>query len=124
PGKTFNERVVAWSERAITIEAELNSIQREIDARSFALYVIDEADRRVIIDGFGDRSGESVAPEEPESDADPDDEDEIDNSADAASLASELMSWAVGVALGRFDIRLATGTKALALEPQTFDPLP
>ena len=35
-----------------------------------------------------------------------------------------LLSWAVGVAFGRFDIRLATGERAMPPEPDPFDPLP
>ena len=44
--------------------------------------------------------------------------------ADTATLAAELVSWAVGVAFGRFDVRLATGERALPAEPEPFDPLP
>ena len=39
-------------------------------------------------------------------------------------LAAEMMSWAVGVAYGRFDVRLATGEHALPPEPDPFAPLP
>ena len=44
--------------------------------------------------------------------------------ADTAGLAAELVSWAVGVAFGRFDVRLATGERELPGEPEPFDPLP
>jgi hypothetical protein len=40
-----------------------------------------------------------------------------------ADLA-ELLSWSVGVAFGRFDLRLATGERELPTEPDPFDPLP
>ena len=39
------------------------------------------------------------------------------STADAASLAAELVSWAVGVAFGRFDVRLATGERELPPSP-------
>ena len=39
-------------------------------------------------------------------------------------LTAELVSWAVGVAFGRFDVRLATGERELPAEPEPFDPLP
>jgi hypothetical protein len=124
PGKTLSARAVAWSEQVVTIEAELASTQAEIDARSFDLYVIDEADRRVIVDGFGDGSGELGAPDEPETDTEPDEEGDAEDGADAVSLTAELVSWAVGVAFGRFDVRFANGTRTQAPEPQPFDPLP
>src|SRR5439155_6036471 len=38
--------------------------------------------------------------------------------------AAELVSWAVGVAFGRFDVRLAIGAGPLPVEPEPFDPLP
>lgn len=39
-------------------------------------------------------------------------------------LSGESLSWAVGVAFGRFDWRLATGEREAPLEPDPFDPLP
>ena len=44
--------------------------------------------------------------------------------ADAMSLAAGLVSWAVGVAFGRFDIRLATSARVQPEEPEPFEPLP
>lgn len=44
--------------------------------------------------------------------------------ADTAALTAELVSWSVGVAFGRFDVRLATGERPLPPEPEPFDPLP
>ena len=35
-----------------------------------------------------------------------------------------LLSWTVGVAFGRFDVRLATGERPLLHGPEPFDPLP
>ena len=56
---------------------------------------------------------------------DTDDENESTHSnADAVRLAAELVSWAVGVAFGRFEVRLATGARPLPQEPKPFDPLP
>lgn len=39
-------------------------------------------------------------------------------------LKSEVLSWAIGVAFGRFDWRLATGEREAPPEPDPFDPLP
>ena len=57
-------------------------------------------------------------------DADADEEDDEDEDADVAGLTAELVAWAVGVAMGRFDVRLATGERAAPPEPEPFDPLP
>jgi hypothetical protein len=97
------------------------AIQTEIDERCFDLYGINESDRRAIIDGFATGGSE---PGEAGMEIDPDDEREIDSRPDTAILAAELVSWAVGVAFGRFDIRLATGVRTLPDEPDPFDPLP
>ena len=35
-----------------------------------------------------------------------------------------LLSWCLGVAFGRFDLRLATGEREAPPEPEPFDPLP
>ncbi len=125
-GDALAARAVTWGEHVRAIEAELVAIQAEIDARCFDLYGIDEADRRAITEGFGggaDPSGEP-ADRDAEADADIDDEREVENSADAAGLAAELVSWAVGVAFGRFDVRPATGAQELPAEPEPFDALP
>lgn len=42
----------------------------------------------------------------------------------AADLTADLFDWLVGVAFGRFDIRLATGERQPPPEPGPFDPLP
>src|SRR5690606_3020947 len=43
---------------------------------------------------------------------------------DPVGLGSGLVSWCVGVGVGRFDVRLATGERAWPSEPDPFDPLP
>lgn len=67
---------------------------------------------------------------------DPNIEHELENSdapenvreADSEDLVADdgraTLSWAVGVAFGRFDIRLATGERAMPPEPDPFVPLP
>jgi len=39
-------------------------------------------------------------------------------------MVTSLLSWALGVAFGRFDVRLATGERSAPTEPEPFDPLP
>jgi hypothetical protein len=62
-----------------------------------------------------------------EGEAEPDeDSDDISASAleDIENDDALLLSWAVGVAFGRFDLRLATGERLAPSEPEPFDPLP
>ncbi len=97
------------------IEAELARIQAEIDAIAFDLYDFSEADRQAA-------SGQDGAAE-----ADTDEDEAVDDEADGVDQASSmdaLLSWAVGVAFGRFDWRLATGEREPPPEPDPFDPLP
>lgn len=124
-GKTFAARTRAWTEKARAVDAELATIQAEIDAGCFSLYNINEADQRAIVEGF-DAGGEAgAADSSPDGDADDagDDGSEV-GALDPAELAAGLVSWAVGVAVGRFDLRLATGERSAAKELDPFDPLP
>jgi hypothetical protein len=106
------------------VEAELEEIQAGIDERCFDLYGIEEADRRAISEGLVG-AADGVEAEEAAAEVDEtDDEQEVEAGVDAAGLAADLVSWAVGVVFGRFDVRLATGERDLPGEPEPFDPLP
>jgi hypothetical protein len=49
---------------------------------------------------------------------------EDDEDDDERETGSPILSWCIGVAFGRFDIRLATGEREVPPEPEPFDPLP
>jgi hypothetical protein len=102
------------------IEAELSRIQAEIDAIAFDLYGFAEADRQA---AHSQPGGDGEAPQ---ADADEDDDTDADEDDGAASAPPQdaLLAWAVGVAFGRFDWRLATGERAAPPAPDPFDPLP
>ncbi|MFQ1969767.1 hypothetical protein ACK344_09320 [Aeromonas veronii] len=99
------------------IEAELASIQAEIDAVAFDLYGFSEADRAAVQASHGMN-------EESDIETNADDESDDEDSAEPIDQTAGLLSWAVGVAFGRFDWRLATGERAAPVEPEPFDPLP
>jgi hypothetical protein len=103
-------------------EGELRTLQAEIDDLCFDLYGIDEADRRAITEGLGgatvDDDGDGDI-----SDNSKGDEPE-ETPVDASTLTADLLSWCVGGAFGRFDVRLATGEREPPREPDPFDPLP
>ena len=101
----------AGGDRPLVIKTEIDEIHAAIDAIAFELYGFEEADRDVI-------SGPAM--DEEETDKDEDDE-EVE--AEVPSIDG-LLSWAVGVAFGRFDLRIATGERPLPPEIEPFDPLP
>jgi hypothetical protein len=120
-GTGLTARTAAWADRVKATETELVGIQAEIDDRCFALYGIDGEDRRRIEAGFGNATEDCSADDRgPTTD---DDEDQT-ATADPAPLTTLLLSWALGVAFGRFDPRLATGQRAAPAAPDPFDPLP
>lgn len=130
-GDTLAARAAAWNEHVREVEAELAAIQAEVDKRCFELYEIDDEDRRAITEGFvantnGAEAAEVSTAEGIEDAEGTEEEDEAEDGVgvDAAALAAELVSWAVGVTFGRFDVRLTTGDRALPSEPEPFDPLP
>jgi hypothetical protein len=120
-GGSLAARAGVWAERVQSVEAELEAIQAEIDERCLDLYGIDAPDCEAIGEGFGAEVEISDGKEEGDSvDAD-DDDSELETDT---ALVAELVAWCVGVAFGRFDVRLATGERELPGEPEPFDPLP
>ena len=100
------------------IEIELARIQAEIDATAFDLYGFSDADRAATHASQGEAN-------EGNAELSVDDEgDDEDSAAAPIAQTDGLISWAVGVAFGRFDWRLATGERAAPPEPEPFDPLP
>ncbi len=55
---------------------------------------------------------------------DNDEDDEEVEGADPFSACEALLEWTLGVAVGRFDVRLATGERQPPPDPDPFDPLP
>jgi len=134
------------------IVAELARIQAEIDALAFDLYGFEEADRIVALNPeelTTEDTEDTEEEEEKESSSSslsssvssvssvvnlssPTSVVNLSSSASAVNLSSpasvvssaDLLSWALGVAFGRFDWRLATGERDTLPEPDPFDPLP
>lgn len=100
------------------ILSELLQIQDEIDDIAFDLYGFSDADRAAPLGSSG------TADEEAGDAAEDADDSEGDDGADAVDQTDGLLSWAAGVAFGRFDWRLATGERDAPPEPDPFDPLP
>ncbi len=117
-GAVLQQRAQAWSGLAASSQQALDSLQAEIDALCFDLYGIGPEDRRRIeAGGIGAEGGQDDAADE-----DTDDDEAMD--VDAAPMVAALLAWCLGVAFGRFDLRLATGECPMPTEPGPFDPLP
>jgi hypothetical protein len=101
-----------------SIEVELANIQAKIDEIAFNLYGFSNADRAAALEPPG------LTNVNPCGGGEDTDDDEEDDSATVGDLTEDLLSWATGVAFGRFDWRLATGERAQPGEPEPFDPLP
>lgn len=99
------------------IESELVRIQNEVDGIATNLYGFSEADRAAM------QAGQSAV-SEGETNASTVDEGDEEDDAVPVDQTAGLLSWAVGVAFGRFDWRLATGERTALSEPEPFDPLP
>lgn len=95
--------------QSVAIKSEIDEIHAGIDAIAFDLYDFEELDPETFDGPATDDEGS-----ETEEDVDETEVPSIDG----------LLSWAVGVAFGRFDLRVATGERALPPEPEPFDPLP
>jgi len=123
---SFAKRVEAWAEHVDAVQVELDRVQSDIDELGFVLYGISEQDRRAIIEGFG-ASEDNDSADAPGGDGYGDDMEDDSCEVvelDLRRLAAGLVSWAVGVAVGRFDVRFAIGGRPWSAEPNPFDPLP
>ncbi|WP_421378516.1 type II restriction endonuclease subunit M [Paraburkholderia sp. DD10] len=115
----LNEKV-SGLDRA-TVEQKLESIQKDVDDAAIGLYGIG-ADDRVLVEASSKRaaSGAEATYESSEEN----DVDVIEDDPPGGATSDALLSWAVGVAFGRFDPRLATGERPIPTESEPFDPLP
>lgn len=98
----------------LKIALELAAIKKEIDDIAFDLYGFSDEDRFAAIRGHNSNEFVEKYVEDDEDYNAPFDEDQT----------ASLLSWAMGVLFGRFDIRLATGGRSIPKEPEPFDPLP
>lgn len=92
---------------------ELQYVLEKIDDIAFELYGFSEADRAAFT--------EVGVPVELEQESNDDEGEQLEIAVDPQT---HVLSWAVGVSFGRFDLRLATGVRIASPEPDPFDPLP
>lgn len=110
----------AWVLLANATQGELDALSNEIDNHVYGLYNISAKDRSSIEQGFGANAEPESGPDDDDGDGDEEEVAEVE----AAPMVVSLLSWSLGVAFGRFDVRLATGDRDALPEPEPFDPLP
>lgn len=113
-GATLAESAHANATRTASIRAMQVNLQEEINAACLEVYGLNARD-------FTDQS-DSVTDGKSDSGDEEDDADEVE--VDTAPMVVSLLSWSLGVAFGRFDVRLATGARSLPPEPDPFHRLP
>lgn len=107
------------------IAEELARTQVEIDAIVFDAYSFGQADRSAVMaDQFG--ASQSVGERDNGGGGDEGhgDEPSIEDLSPPIDHTAGILSWAIGVAFGRFDWRLATGERVAPPEPGPFDRVP
>ena len=107
-GADLAARLEVWSVWLKETGQALVKLQAEIDERCFDLYGFDDEDRAAALDANKKTSAPSASL----------------RCNSPADLAAELFDWLIGVAFGRFDVRLATGEREEPKVPEPFDPLP
>jgi hypothetical protein len=131
-GESLAARSKRWSARIEEIALEKAAIQKDIDGLCFTSYGVVEADayaamERTVAEAGDITNGEVSTDEE---DEETDGSVELLSSASGAIdssrriLATEMLSWAVGVVFGRFDVRLSIGERPTPVAPDPFSKMP
>src|ERR1051325_2965096 len=120
-GNTLVERVVYWQVRVDETDQQIAKHQREIDDIAFRLYSISDEDRRAIETSITSQPSPEVNSEQVKVDDEAEDESA---STDQRQLTADFISYAVGCAFGRWDVRYATGERPVPELPDPFAPLP
>ncbi len=123
-GNTLTALAKVIKLRMADTEERIDNIQREIDEIAFRLYELSDSDRMAIAESSsltrgGDEGG--TGGELEEEDVVPADEAPGNHEY---QKSSEIVSYCLGCALGRWDIRFATGERKPPELPDPFDPIP
>jgi hypothetical protein len=120
PGNTLAERTANWVKHTAAAKATLVNLQPQIDKIAAQLYGIAEADQQLV----------QVSPDAGITDLDGEEDDEETHAEETAAavdnchLLTALLSYALGTALGRWDIRYAMSQHICSEPSDPFAPLP
>jgi hypothetical protein len=118
--KSLLQASLALEAEAQAAQARLSQIQAEIDDLVFDLYGLSETDRALVRAEMGEPEISNLELET----AEEDDEDEITPPEHLPARVQNLLMWCVGVASGRWDVRMALDPTLLPPLQCPFDPLP
>ena len=121
-GTGLAARADNWRKRVSRAEVDIAEVQFQIDGYCFDCYGFDPEDRRMAGEAESAESSRSESGVEPEADGAK--EESSPASVEPPRLAAAFSDWLVGVAFGRFDLRLGTGVRVAPLEPAPFAQLP
>jgi hypothetical protein len=108
-GDTLAERASDWCLRVQEAMVALAANKERIDDLSLRLYELAEAKTIEVVDHIESTGDEGEDPSFP---------------CEVSALVSEVFSYAIGCVFGRWDVRLATGTRSFPDLPDPFAPLP
>lgn len=122
-GETLAQRCAAWQTTMNDTEQQLANYQHEIDDIAFRLYGIDDRDRQAIEEMLGQNKQAEINKAD-EVDTEDEDDDGSETSINTRSLVVNLLSYTLGCAYGRWDVRFATHEQPIPELPDPFAPLP
>jgi hypothetical protein len=124
--KTLKERMSYWRERVVEHRRTLVETQEAINEIAFDLYGLEPEDRiGLYMSLYGDDEALKVARGEGEIRAFQGKINiDAEDIAEPRDLVHDLVSYLIGAAFGRYDLRYATGAKHLPVLPDPTDPLP
>ena len=120
-GETLKERIQQSRRFREATEAELSVIQEDIDSLAYRLFAIRSNEQQAI-----EEAGIPLAVEAEDSDDTLPQYDEQSDDSDegAARWGAEIVSYCIGCAFGRWDIRFARGDQPIPPLPAPFESLP
>jgi hypothetical protein len=120
-GNTLIERAEGWRVRVADAAGELVRLQQHIDEVAYRLYGIAGEGRQARqVSRDEEVTTEDAKEEEDETSID----EEGASATDSRTLVIDLLSYALGTALGRWDMRYATSQRSCPKLPDLFAPLP
>ncbi|HZH15026.1 MAG TPA: hypothetical protein VE057_11790 [Archangium sp.] len=114
-GNSLVERRAAWARQVREVENNLANLQEDLDNYCFALYGLKTEEWEKVKAS----AGRSVGSEEGRDTGDEQDDEDSDGQPVTLHLAERLISYAVGICMGRWDIRLAVNAQS---KPDAHDP--
>ena len=124
-GGTLTQRILSWQSKVHNVNSQLAENQRVIDDSAFRLYNIEGKDRQTIEESLSDGRQAQAMGDGNKADQEADEElgEEV-SSIEPRRGTADLLSWAVGSAFGRWDVRLATGERPVPELSDPFSSLP